>query len=533
MLFRRSGPRRTPKETAPGAGPESVKASAGKRLKLALEELGPAFVKLGQILSIRQDILPPEMIAELRKLQDSVQPFSFAEAKALVESELNDSLEHLYKEFDEEPLAAASIAQVHRARLFSGKQVAVKVQRPGIEEIIDLDLDILKSIAHFIDRRTKYGELYDFGGMVADFEKTIKAELDFTKEGENADTLGRNFSRDEGVTVPGIKWIYTTKRILTMEYFDAIKISDPEGLNRAGIDRRKVAERLAASVCSQILRDGFFHADPHPGNIQIMPDGTIIFLDTGMVGRLNETRKEMLSKFFIGVASRDSAMVVASILDMDVVIDPKNIKNFEKDIDAIIEKYLTMPMSEIKLDDMLREAFHTAYLNHVKIPHDFSLLAKTLGTLQGLLEKLDPELNSFVVAEPIAKKLLSRQFSAEKIKKQLKKSLLNYHTLLSEFPSAVRNILRKAQNDDFTVRFEMNEMDKLQRRLERLFNRVSFSVILLALSIIIAGVLVSSGLGAGAGGETALFNSRVLKAALAVALMIILGLVVSMVRSRR
>jgi len=184
-----------------GTTPDNAGASTGIRLKLALEELGPAFVKLGQILSIRQDILPADIIKELKKLQDSVQPFPFSETKALIETEFNDNLENIFKEFDEEPVAAASISQVHRARLISGKRVAVKVQRPEIEKIIDLDLDILKDMAHFVDHHTKYGELYDFCGMVTDFENTIKSELDFTKEGENADTFMRNFSRDEGVTV--------------------------------------------------------------------------------------------------------------------------------------------------------------------------------------------------------------------------------------------------------------------------------------------------------------------------------------------
>ena len=517
----------------PASTPDNAEISAGKRLRLALEELGPTFVKLGQILSIRQDILPAELTEELKKLQDSVQPFPFSEVKAMIEVEFKDDLDNIYKEFDEKPLAAASISQVHRAKLFSGKQVAVKVQRPGIEKIIDLDLDILKSMAHFIDHHTKYGNFYDFSGMMADFEKTIKAELDFTKEGENADTFMRNFSRDEGVTVPRVKWIYTTKHILTMEYFDAIKISDLEGLDQAGIDRRKIAERLATSICNQILRDGFFHADPHPGNIQVLPDGTIIFLDMGMVGRLDEARKEMVSKFFLGVAFKDSDMVVRSILDMNVVIDRKNINNFERDIDTIIEKYLTMPMNEIKIDDLLRETFHTAYLNHIKIPHEFSLLAKTLGTLQGLLEKMDPELNALIVAEPIAKRLFYQSFSAKKIKSQIGKSLWNYHKFLSELPAAMRNILRKAKNEDFSVQFEMKDMNTFQRRLERISNRISFSVILLAVSIIIAGVLISSGLSADTSGEMYLFNVTVLKIGLAFAILILLGLIISMIRSRR
>jgi ubiquinone biosynthesis protein len=537
MLFRRFETRypfnKKNRISNAGTAPDNAEASAGKRLRLALEELGPAFVKLGQILSIRQDILPAEISDELKKLQDSVQPFPFSKVKALIEAEFDDDLEHIYQKFDERPLAAASISQVHRAMLFSGKQVAVKVQRPDIEKIIDLDLDILKSMAHFIDHHTKYGELYDFSGMVGDFEKIIKAELDFTKEGENADTFIRNFTRDEGITVPRVRWIYTTKHVLTMEYFEAIKISDLDALDQAGVDRRKVAERLATSICNQILRDGFFHADPHPGNIQVMPDGTIIFLDMGMVGRLNETRKEMVSKFFIGVASRDSGMVVSSILDMNDSLDRRNIKNFEKDIDVIINKYLTMPMSEIKIDDLLHETFHTAYVNHVKIPHEYALLAKTLGTLQGLLEKLAPELNSLVVAKPIAQKMLYQSFSADKVKSEIKRSLWDYQKLLGELPAALHNILCKTENDDFSVQFEMKEMNTLQRRLERIFNRMSFSVILLAVSIIIAGVLISSGLSADTSSEMYLFNIIVLKIGLAFAAIILSGLILSMIRSRR
>lgn len=537
MLFKRFSSRRPlkPKKRIleDGAARENGEASVGKRLKLALEELGPAFVKLGQILSIRQDILPAGIIEELKKLQDSVQPFPFSEVKALIQAEFNDDLDNIYQEFDEEPLAAASVSQVHRARLFSGKQVAVKVQRPDIGKTIDLDLDILKSMAHFVDHHTKYGELYDFGGMVADFEKTIKAELDFTKEGENADAFLRNFSRDEGVAVPKVKWIYTTKRVLTMEYFEAIKISNLEALDQAGVDRRKVAGTLAASICNQVLRDGFFHADPHPGNIQVTPDGTVLFLDLGMVGRLDETRKEMISKFFMGVASRDSRMVVGSILDMDAAVDRKNIRDFENAVDAIIEKYLTMPMSDMKIDEMLREIFQIAFLNHIRLPREFALLAKTLGTLQALLEKLDPELNALAVAEPIAKRLFYQSFTAEKMKNRIKKGLMNFQSLLGEFPAAVRNLLRKAENEDFTVQFEMKDMDAFQKRLERIFNRISFSVILLAVSIIIAGVLISSGLSAGSSGEMYLFSITVLKTGLALAVLIILGLMISMIRSRR
>ncbi|MDD4766436.1 MAG: AarF/UbiB family protein [Desulfotomaculaceae bacterium] len=516
-----------------GTTPDNAGTSAGRRLKMALEELGPTFVKLGQILSIRQDILPVDIVEELKKLQESVQPFPFSEVKMLIEAEFNDDLEHIFAEFDEVPVAAASISQVHRARLISGKQVAVKVQRPEIERVIDMDIDILKDMARFLDHHTKYGRIYDFGDMVADFENTIKNELDFTQEGENADTFTLNLSRDEGVTVPKVKWIYTTRRVLTMEYFAGIKISDSVALDLADIDRRKIAERLATSMCNQILRDGFFHADPHPGNIQVMPDGTIIFLDLGMVGRLNESRKRSISNFFMGVAFKDSRMVVNSIFDMDTMTARSNVKNFEKDIDELIEQYLTMPMNEMKIDKLLYKIFRIAFLNHVKTPRELALLSKTMATLQGLLGKLAPDLNALAIAEPIAKKLRYQSFSARKMEGRIKKGLLDYWDLLSEFPAVIQNLLHKAADADFAVQFEMKEMDKLQRRLERISNRMSLSVILLAVSIIIAGALISSGLNASKSSEMYLLNIAVLKTCLASAAIIVLGLVISMIRSRR
>lgn len=513
--------------------PDSSKLSKGERLRLCLEELGPTFVKLGQILSTRADVFPIEVVEELKKLQDSVPPFSFLEVKAVIEEDLGDQLKNIYKEFDEKPIAAASISQVHRARMNSGKPVAVKVQRPGIEQTIHEDLNILKDLAHFIDHHTQYGSLYDCSGMVMDFENVIQNELDFTKEAENADIFKKNFTKDEGVTVPGVKWIYTTKRVLTMEYIEGIRIDDCKTLEASGIDTWQLANRLATSVSNQILRDGFFHADPHPGNIQVLPEGTLVFLDLGMVGCLNETRKRMISDFFVGVASRDSTMVVKSIIDMETMPKRSNIKKFEKDVDKIIEKYLTMPMNEIKVEELLYEIFSIAFLNHIKIPREFVLLGKTLGTLQGLLQRLAPDLNALMVAKPIAKKLVARSLSAEEIGRDIKRSLWNYKELLKEFPSALLNFLGKLEEDDFSVQFEIKDIHNIQKRFERVFNRISFSVVLLAVSIIIAGIIIGSGLSANAGSEMYLLNLTVLKTGLVLAGIIIVGLVVSMFKSRR
>lgn len=511
---------------------DSAGVSAGKRLRAALEELGPTFVKLGQILSTRPDILPADLIAELQKLQDSVKPFPFSEAKELIETELGDRLENLYSEFGTEPVAAASISQVYRARLVTGKAVAVKVQRPGIEKTISLDLDILKDLARLIDH-TPYGELYDCSGMVAEFENTIKNELNFIKEGENVDLFRKNFSREPGITAPKVRWIYTTERVLTMEYVEGIRIDDLDALGRAGIDREKLAEKLAASICNQILRDGFFHADPHPGNLRVTPDGTIVFLDFGMVGSLGESRKRTISEFFIGVTTRDAGTVARAILDMDAAPGHVNRKQFERDIDQIIEKYLSMPMGEIKSDQFLYEVFRLAFANHIKIPQEFALLAKTMGTLQSVLEKLDPELDSLTVGEPIAKKLMLQSFSAKRIGGEIGKDLWKYRDLLHMLPAAMLDFLTKLEGDDFAVQFELKEAGRFQRRLERIFNRMSFSVVLLAVSIIIAGVLVASGLSADTGGETYRLNLLILKSGLAMEAVILAGLIVSMLRSRK
>ncbi len=510
-----------------------TKGSSGKRFRLALEELGPTFIKIGQILSTRADLLPPDILNELKLLQDSVHPFPFEEARAVIEAEFKEKLENVYKEFDPKPVAAASISQVHRAWLFSGKEVAVKVQRPGIESQIRIDLEILKNLAGLINRHTRLGLYYDFSGMVAEFEKTLLNELDFTKEGKNADTFRQNLAWDEGITVPDIKWLYTTKRVLTMEYMRGVSVKDLTTLDKWGLDKNKLGERISASIINQILRDGFFHADPHPGNVRILEDGTIIFLDLGMVGRLSDRKKEMITHFFIGFATMDANLVVESILDLDAMPDKSRLPAFERDVNRLMEKYMTMPMNEIKAESLFTDVFTLAYGDHIRIPQEFTFIGKTMVTLQGLLEKLAPELNPIAVAEPIAKKLILQSFSFKNTKKQLTKSLFDYRRLMIELPTVVRSLMGKAENGSLELHLSLKDGDKLQHRIERLFNRISFSVILLSISIIIAGILISSGLSANTGEEMYALNLIALKAGLVLAVVIILGLLISMFRSRR
>ncbi|ODM27470.1 2-octaprenylphenol hydroxylase [Clostridium sp. Bc-iso-3] len=513
---------------------DSSRLSMGERIRLSCEELGPTFVKIGQILSTRPDVIPSDIIEELKKLQDSVHPFSFEEVRTVVESEFEDKLENIYLEFIEEPIAAASISQVHCAKLKSGEKVAVKVQRPGIERNIDLDLNILKDLVHFIENHTKYGKIYDLIGMVIDFEKTIKNELDFTREGENADTFKKNFAKEGIARVPEIKWTYTTRRVLTMEYIEGIGIDDIKKLERARIDRVELARNLATSICNQILTDGFYHADPHPGNIRVLQDGTIVFLDLGMVGSIGESRKKSISNFFIGLSTKNSKIVARSIVDLGEISERRNLKRFEKDIDRMIDKYIAMPWSEIKVVDLFYEVFNIAFINEIKIPREFAMLAKTLGTAQGVLEKLAPDLNSIEIAKPIAKKLIYQSFSVKNVTNSIKKNALNYRDvvdLFNEFPFIALSFLEKFEDRDYTLQLGIKDIDRIMKRLDRNFNRMSFSVVLLAVSIIITGIIIGSSQSASAGSEMYFVNVTALRIGLGTVVAIILGLIISMFRS--
>jgi len=511
----------------------NVKLSVGERLRLSFEELGPTFIKLGQILSTRPDILPQDIIDELAKLQDSVKPFPFEEVKSLIESEFDDKFENIFMEFDEEPLASASISQVHPARLHSGKKVVVKVQRPNIERIMYQDLRLLEDLASFIDNHTKYGKIYDFTKMVEDFKNTLQNELDFRIEAENAETFKKNFSKDKGIRVPDISWVHTTRRVLVMEYIEGIRVNDFSSMEREGIDRGVIARKLATSLSNQILRDGFFHADPHPGNIRVLADDEIVFLDLGMVGKLNEELKRQFLKMFMGIAFNDSRLIIQAIISLNAMPNYVNIKKLERDIDVMQNKYLSVPLHELKVGKLFNEIFKLAFSYNIMIPSEFTMLAKSLVTMEGLVEKLDPELSVLEIAKPIAKKLMFKAFSTEKIGKELLSSAVDYGYLFKDIPSFLHNYLRKMDQDDYFLPLELKGIERIERILNKIFNRMSFSIVLLAVSIIISGIVIGSGLSANTGTEMYILNISVLRTALVLAGLIVIGLLISILRSNR
>ena len=512
---------------------EISKLSIGERLRLSFEELGPTFIKLGQIMSTRPDLLPREIIHEMEKLQDAVAPFSISDVKEVIEFELGDKLENIFREFKEKPIAAASIGQVHRAKLLSGKDVVVKVQRPNIEKNIELDLGILKDLADFVDNRTKFGKLYSFSKMAEEFETTITNELDFRLEGENAETFKVNFKDEANVIVPDISWIHTTSRVLTMDEIKGTSLKNFEALDQLGLDKKIIARNLANSILYQILRDGFFHGDPHPGNIMVLENNKIAFLDLGMIGQLSPHRKNQFLKMLMGITLKDSKLIVQAIVELDAISESINMRKLEKDIDRLRDQVLSVPLSEIKIGEVFNEIFDLAFSYNIMIPGEFTMLAKSLITLEGLVEKLDPDLNVLEIAEPIAGKLIFTLISPEKIGREILSGAMDYGNLVRKFPSVFLNFLGKVEHDDFTIQIKVKEAERYAQKIDRSFSRLSISLVFLSLSIVIAGTIIGLSLIGIEAADFIMVLSMILKGSLFLAAITFAALIIAIFRSKR
>ena len=512
---------------------EISKLSIGERLRLSFEELGPTFIKLGQIMSTRPDLLPREIIHEMEKLQDAVAPFSISDVKEVIEFELGDKLENIFREFKEEPIAAASIGQVHRAKLLSGKDVVVKVQRPNIEKNIELDLGILKDLADFVDNRTKFGKLYSFSKMAEEFETTITNELDFRLEGENAETFKVNFKDEANVIVPDISWIHTTSRVLTMDEIKGTSLKNFEALDQLGLDKKIIARNLANSILYQILRDGFFHGDPHPGNIMALENNKIAFLDLGMIGQLSHHRKNQFLKMLMGITLKDSKLIIQAIVELDAISNSINMRKLEKDIDRLRDQVLSVPLSEIKIGEVFNEIFDLAFSYNIMIPGEFTMLAKSLITLEGLVEKLDPDLNVLEIAEPIAGKLIFTLISPEKIGREILSGAMDYGNLVRKFPSVFLNFLGKVEHDDFTIQIKVKEAERYAQKVDRSFSRLSISLVFLSLSIVIAGTIIGLSLIGIEAADFIMVLSMILKGSLFLAAITFAALIIAIFRSKR
>jgi len=333
--------------------------------------------------------------------------------------------------------------------------------------------------------------------------------------------------------VPQIRWIYTTSRVLTMEYIEGIRISEVAALKAAGIDLSDLGIRLCQDMTLQVLKDGFFHADPHPGNLSIQPDGSICYLDLGMVGQLNESRKKALSNLFVGLASQDSNQVADAIVDFDTVRQHGSLRRFEHEVDKLMEEYLTRSISEIQVGELTASIFQLAFRHHIQIPAEMTLIAKVLITLQGITEKLDPNINLLVIMQPMASHLLRHAFDIDDLRRSALRGLNEYKSLAQKAPAMMLDMMHKLEDSDYNLRFDLKDIDKVQKHFDRIANRLSFSVILLALALIVAGIIIGSSLSAGNDPVLQRLNTAILEGALVVALIILVGLIISMIRTKR
>lgn len=376
------------------------------RARMVFEDLGGTFIKIGQIMSTRGDILPRELIEELEKLQDSVPPFSFDEVRKIVEKELNARLEELFEEVNSTPLASASLGQVHEARLKGGKEVVLKVLRPEIKSQVEIDCEILLDAARFLEKRKLLGGRYNPVAIAEEIREALAEETDYTHEVHNAERFRKNFATDSAVFVPKVFWSHTSPKVLCLEKIDGIKILNFEGLASLGFDKREIAWDGTTAYLKQILVHGFFHADPHPGNIFVTRERKIAFVDFGLVGELDRDLRNKLADLFIAVSRHNVDAAIDALLSLGSIPPTIDRLRLRKDLGYIDEKYSALPLKDINVREFMREVLEIIYRHQIKIISDLALLIKTVVVLEGVGKQLDPDYNFFEVADPFTKDLV-------------------------------------------------------------------------------------------------------------------------------
>ncbi|MBC7226983.1 MAG: AarF/ABC1/UbiB kinase family protein [Thermoflexales bacterium] len=499
-----------------------------QRLRMALEELGPTFVKLGQVLSTRPDLLPPAYIAELAKLQDTVPPAPWEAVRAQIEAELGAPVGEIFATLDPEPIAAASLAQVHAATLPDGSEVVVKVQRPNIEETIHVDLDILADGARLLQTRTPLGELYDLPGIVEEFAATLRAELDFYREGHNADRFRANFASEPYLYIPKVYWDYTTRRVLVLERIRGIKIDDIAALDAAGYDRYRIGLHAARMVIKEVLEDGFFHADPHPGNFFVMPGEVIGAMDFGMVGYLSRRTRTDLVRLYVAAIQLDEEAVVDQLVRMGVVGGAVDRMGLQHDIGRLLRKYAGLPLKAIRARDVMEEAMPIAFRHHLRLPSELWLLGKTLAMMEGVGLKLVPDFDMFAVSRPYVQRFMREMVSPRAWMPSLIRGMGDWAQLLDMLPRTGMQLLTRAERGELEISLRHQELRQALVYLDRLANRLALSILLAALIVGLALLVPAFHLAERGGLITALVILG-----FALASLVGLWLVVSILRSGR
>lgn len=501
----------------------------GERIRRILEELGPTFIKMGQIASTRPDLIPADILKELEKLQDHVPPFPFEEVEQIIKQELGSTIDTLFKVFREAPLAAASIGQVHFAILKSNERVAVKIQRPNISKVIQTDLEILQDLVQLATPRLEWASRYQLPEIVEEFSKSLQAELNYTIEARNTERVSKQFEKDAKIHIPKIFWDLSTQKILTLEFVEGIKLNDMMKLDELGYNRKILAERFVHSIFQQILIEGFFHGDPHPGNLLAEPGEVIVFLDFGMVGHLTIEMKTQIASLIIAMMRKNTDGVIKAITKMGLIPDDINIQKLTRDVDELKEKYLDVPLSQVSLGESINDLFSIAFKHHIQIPADLTLLGKTLLTMEGTVEMLDPELSIMDIAEPFGRKLLKERLHPKKLAESAANYLLEYGEILSQLPKHIQELNSTIKKGKLRMEFTVPELEQFLKKLDLITSRLSFSIILLSFSIIMVGLIIGSAL---SNQSTLLWNIPAQEIGFIIAVLMLLWLLFSILRKK-
>src|SRR3989440_2222448 len=467
---------------------ESVASARGQHLREVLEELGPTFVKFGQLLSTRPDVVPQDIISELRALQDDVRPFPFEQAERVIEEDLGNSLERLFLDFDPMPVAAASIGQVHRATLPNGRKVAVKVQRPDAVRQIEADLVLLYQAAKLVRERVRALDFVDARALVDEFARQIRQELDYRLEGRNAQTFHRNFAGDPHVHVPKVYWTYTRTRVLTLEWLQGTQLADVDRLPLSLEERRDLAHRIAEAWMAMIFRHGFFHGDPHPANILVLEEaGTIGLVDFGAVGKRTDDDMTKLTRVFIDAASENVDALPKRLAELGVKSPKAREEEFHAVLREIYYRYYGASLAEIDPLQIIREAFQLIYSMNLQLPTRFLLLDRAIATLGSVGIDLYPDFNVFEVARPYARGLLIDRFGPRRMASRARKETLRLGQMALELPYQLHDTLEQVRDGQIEVGFVHKGLEDFLNRMDVVFNR-------LVVAMIVAGGLIGSSL---------------------------------------
>ncbi|WP_353933185.1 AarF/ABC1/UbiB kinase family protein [Okeanomitos corallinicola TIOX110] len=456
-------------------------------------DLGPTFIKVGQLFSTRADIFPSEYVEELSKLQDRVPAFSYEQVETILEQELGKKIPQLFQSFEPVPLAAASLGQVHKAILHSGESVVVKVQRPGLKRLFEIDLQILKGIARYFQSHPKWGQGRDWMGIYEECCRILWEEIDYLNEGRNADTFRRNFRSFNWVKVPRVYWRYATSRIITLEYVPGIKVSQYEALEAAGVDRKMIARYGAQAYLHQLLNNGFFHADPHPGNLAVSPDGALIFYDFGMMGRIKANVREGLMETLFGLAQKDGDRVVQSLINLGAIQPVEDMGPVRRSVQYMLDNFMDKPFEAQSVAAISEDLYEIAYNQPFRFPATFTFVMRAFSTLEGVGKGLDPEFNFMEVAQPYAMELMTNNSGLEgnSILNELSRQAVQVSNTALGLPRRLEDTLDKLERGDIRMRVRSLETERLLRRQSNIQMGMSYALIISGLTISATILLVN------------------------------------------